>query len=391
MSTSVGASDRSQADDSVLATALSEMSSEGSIQADASIADLAETKPDASQTAGSAGAGSPAAAPPTPGDDGAVPPVAAAPKADDPLAGTEPFTYGEGKTLDGVYRVPGEGLLVPESHVAAFTAVAERAAKADQLEQAHRDLSTNHAAFERAASWTVTDEQGKETTLTGLNGLEAMRVAYGQQSAALDTLASIFHPDKSGNYPRLFALLTTEQIPDGRGGTVERLVPNPDALNNLLTQSELAEMRAEQTARSQLATLTKPEPQAPTPPNFTVEAPKLIASVAKAANLDASVLTPKQRETLTQQLPFHVKDGKVSMEWQGLAKAMIEERLESKKTAEASEAAGKHNAGMDKGRQPSKVTPKAPVVPATPKPNERKKADWDGPLSGALEEMGITR
>lgn len=280
---------------------------------------------------------------------------------------------------------------MPEDKVSVIEQLAVRA---DLVERELLNLKAFQSSFERQASWTVTGADGTEQTVTGPQGLEAMRVAYGQQGAALSTLSSVFKPDANGNYPRLSALLTVETVPDGRGGQIERIVPSPTALNQLLTESELAEIRAEQQARQQMGTLSKPEPAAPQPVNYAAEAPKLIDAVAKAAKLDASVLSPKQRELLTRTLQAHVQGSQVSMDWQESVRDMIEQRMESKKAAEAAEKAGKVNAGMDKGRQPAKATATATIsqpkqIPAST--GERRKADWDTPLATALEEMGIAR
>lgn len=396
-----GAPKAEQSDDSVLAGAFTEMASESGFDANKTFGDL-EAKPDgASPTDGGASAAPKADAPTAiPGDDGAAnatPPVVAAegkpdaPPAVDPLAGTEPFTYGQGKTLPGVFRVPGEGLLVPEEHVASVQQFAERAELAEHMS---RELATQYETFDRLSTWTVQDAQGKDQTLTGLQGLEALRIEASQTKAALGTLSALFQPNANGDYPNLEAFLAREELPDGKGGVRVRIVPHPDSLRNLLVQSELAEVRAEQSERQKVGTLRTPAPAAPVPINYATEASRLIGDVAKAAKLDASVLSPKQTELLAKQLKFHVieQDGKkrVSPEWQELVQSSIAQAVESKKQAVAAETAGKHNAGMDKGRQPPKPVAKPAAAPTT-KTDERKKADWHTPLESALSEMGIAR
>ena len=69
---------------------------------------------------------------------------------------------------------------------------------------------------------------------------------------------------------------------------------------------------------------------------------------------------------------------------------------EAKKTAALATAtgtAGKHNAGMDKGRQPARQPAQARTAGATPAATIPEKVDrraqWSSPLKTALQEMGI--
>lgn len=404
MTTTDGAAPKDTSADPVLAGALSEMASEGSHldqPFDSSAASGA-----ASQPSGDASA-APAAADPKTGDAGSEPvagssktpaapdPSAAPPAAADPLAGTEPFTYtvnGEKKTLDGVYRVPGEGLLVPEDKVSLVTGLAERA---DVLDRVTREVTAKHADLERLTSWTFDGPDGKTTTLTGAQALETMRVDYARQAAALDVMDAILSD------PAKFAQL----VGVVQEGDKTKLVVDPTALEYLQKDVMLAANAAERQARSEFQKLGTPPAPSPQSADHSRSAPAIITAVAQA---DEKILTSKDREFLAQQIGRYVRtvteDDRrfnpkltvgapiVDASFSRVITDRVEMRKEAATAARTAETAGKHNAGMDKGRQPAAKppAPKAPAPPAQP-PAGRRKADWDTPLDSALTEMGITR
>lgn len=389
------------ADDPVLSGALSEMASEGSLDATASLDDLGTDG--ASQASGDASAADAAALPPT-GDDGSSPvdrtaadaagtsPDPGADSAADPLAGTEPFTYtvnGETRTLDGVYRVPGEGLLVPEDKVASLQQLAERA---EILDRVSREVTDHNASYERLSAWTVTDAQGKEHTLTGLQGLEAMRVDSARVNAAVSIIDGLL-----SDPAKLLGLLAQ----DDKG----QLVVDPSAVETLQMRIQLAANAAEQRARGSFANLRSPAPATSTgPANYAASAPKIIESAAGSAY---NVLTAEDRNFLASQIGRYVRavteeDRRwdpskkigapiVDAEYAQLVQRTAAQRADAKRVAEAAERAGKFNGGTERGRQPAKpaTKPAAPVVP--PKSNERQRPNWDGPLEQALQEMAIPR
>lgn len=393
----------SSGSDPVLSGALSEMSSEGAFS-DSSDPGTSASQPSGSESAVPSGAqpqatGDAGTSPTGPAPTGAsaaatdplAPSPAAADPATDPFAGTEPFTFGDGKTLDGVFRVPGEGLLVPEDKVHVVTALAERA---DSLDRAWQESAQRNDVYERLSAWHTTDAQGNETVVNGLEGLMTMRVQMGTLAAAYDTLASVFTD------PAQFAALVTVN-PEGQ------IVPNKAELANLLTRSDLAESRATQAIRehlSKIATVAPPAQDAA--PDYAKVAPQLITQAAKTAGVDAKTLTDKDTAFLAQQFPRYIRTvteqdrrGNPALKVGGpivdetftqLVKDRVEMRLEQKKSSEAAEKAGKFNAGQDKGRQPV-AAPKPPTPPA--KPGEQAKVSrsdaWASPLNQALEEMSI--
>lgn len=411
MQTTDGAPRDTSSADSVLTGALAEMASSGELQPDQTF-DSSAGSTGASPSADGSSAASAAAPSTVPGDEGSGPtdrasrtaaPAPATPTAPsaekdtaaDPLAGTEPFTYtvnGETKTLPGVYRVPGEGLLVPEDQVASVQGLAERVESQDRL---IRDVAAKNADFERLTSWDIQDKDGKPQTLTGRDALEAMRVDYARQSAALTVMDSILSD------PVKFAQLI--------GVTADnKIVIDPQALEYLQKDVMLAAGNAEKAARSQFQTLATP-PVQPAPVDHSRSAPAIIDQVAKLAGFDAKLLTEQDRMFLGKQIGRYVRTvtpaDRVSNPALQVGSPIVDasfqdvirDRADLRKTANAqataAEKAGKHNAGMDKGRQPIKATAKiSPPAQIPAKTGEgRKKADWDTPLDSALSEMGIAR
>lgn len=399
MSTSDGAVDRQSSDDPVLSGALSEMQSEG-FQPDGAMSDLDTDRPAASQPSGDASA-APAAAPPTTGDVASDPgTTTAAPEgqsagqpAADPLAGTEPFAYN-GKTYEGIYRVPGEGLMIPEDKAAAFTSIVERAEMVEALDRASREATTQVQTFERLSQWNITDDQGQVTdTLTGVRGLEARYLNDARKDAAIEVLDGIL-----SDPTKLLSLLAQDAT--GKIGI------DPSAVETLQMRLRLAANDAETKARTEFQKLSGPveSPAASGPPDYSASAPKLIET---AAGAEHSILTPEDKQFLSGQLDRYVRqvteeDRKydptkklgapiVDAKYGQLVQHIVSQRKTANAQAKASEKAGAVNAGMERGRQPTRqpTKPAAPVAP--PKPNERKRPDWDGPLAQHLAEQGIAR
>lgn len=396
MSTSDGAS---TSGDPALTQALTEMQSEGLLGGDG------DPGAGASQSAGDVSAAPPAAAPAPAGDDGSGPtgttadaatkapdPSAAPPAAADPLAGTEPFTYtvnGEQRTLEGVYRVPGEGLLVPEDKASAIASLAERA---DVLDRVSREYSAQNATYERLSTWETTDASGKTITLTGQQGLEAQRVEHARMDAAVSILDGIL-----GDPQKLIALIGKDQAGN--------YVVDPAAIETLQMRVQLAANAAEQTARSHFSKISSGPTQPAAPQSYAASAPSLIK---QAAGANDAALTAEDRTFLGQQIDRYVRtvteeDRRwnpkltigapiVDESYGKLVERTAQQRAAATAQAKTAEAAGKHNAGMDKGRQPIKATAKIAEPPKPAKTDERKpRADWESPLTGALAEMGIPR
>lgn len=402
----------SAGDDPVLAGALSEMASEGAAL-DQPFSPAASDGT-ASQPSDGASALTSAAPTSSAGDRGSVSDAArsapAAPTPDasaataipepaaDPLAGTEPFTYGDGRKLDWAHRVPGEGVLLTEAEVPQLQQLAERA---ERLDRATRDLTTRHSDLERLTTWDIPSEDGKTTQqVTGAAAIEARDVLIARQDAVISLLDEIL------NDPQQFARLVAVNDKN-------EIVTDPLAVDYLRKDVLLKAHDAEQSARArfqQRGAPPAPSAASTTPPDvskidFQSAAP---AVISEAAGKDAGILTAEDRTFLTEQLPQYIRTVTeqdrqadpllkvgapiVSERFTKVVQRQIALRTEATKAAQAAESAGKHNAGMGKGRQPAKQPPKPSTPAATPAAAPaRTKPDWDAPLTSALSEMGIAR
>lgn len=383
--------------DPVLEGALTEMASEGTFDATATFADPA---PDAASQASDTASAAPKADAPAPtGDAGSIKPdsstapsvaaPSAAPAAADPLDGTSPFTYGEGKSLPWAHRVPGEGLLLTEAEVPQFQRLVE---ERDVLDRVNRESQSTIETFERLSTWTRPGVDGKEETLTGQKGLEAIHTDFAQLAAE----ASVYR-DLLNDPAKLLGLMAKNE----RG----EIVLDPASVKNWNTEIKLAQIEAAQSIQTQIGSILTPPAPSPgsTPINYEAAAPGVIKA---AAGQDFGLLTAEDRSLLAGQLPRYVRpltkeelpwnpgkkvgDSVVDPSFQKVVSHLAAQRKTSADAAKAAEKAGAHNAGMEKGRQPAKAAPKTPPAP-TGKPAEpaRKKADWDSPFTDAMAELGV--
>lgn len=405
--------------DPALANALSEMDAEGSLQSNSPFegngdpAPAGETSAASAQPQGTESAPNGAAQSQPDGAAGNTSPAAAqqptdpaqSTPADDPYAGTEPFVHefqGEALAVDGVLRVPGEGLLIEEEAIPNFARVLEERHTLDRL---NRDYAQQHATTDRLGTWERTGPNGQTERLSGMDGIAAMRVDAAKTRAALTTLLSVFQPDAQGNYPRLTSLLTAG--PDGR------ITLDPQALEVLRERGDAAELRAEVTERSWIGQAVQEarQPAQQQGPDYSTIAPQFIDGAMRKLGMQADALTPDDRALLARQFGRYIRPATdadrrmdpriqvglpmVDPEFEALVKDRAALRSSAKAQAKAAEQAGKHNAGMDRARQPAQPATPPARQPAKQDPKakdgERRRADWDSPLSEALAEMGIAR
>lgn len=372
----------SKDDDPVLDNALSEMSSDGAFD------EPGDLSPDeASQATADESAEGPAAPAEAPGDDGSGKAVEAQAEVEgDPLEGTEPFAYtvnGESKPLDWAYRVPGEGVIIPDDKVPQLEQLAERA---DSLDRIAREADQRVADYDRLAEWRTTGPDGKEQVYQGREAVVEMKVGFQKLAAVVQTLDRLF--DDPQRFQELVGVNEQGQI-----------VPARRAIQHLQTEIRLAQATAEQDTRKQIGTLsTVPQSAGP---DLATEAPRIINM---AAGQDAKALTKDDLAYLSAQLDRYIRPttdedrrafpgyrGKeiVDAKFTALVKHTAGLRSESAKQAAAAERAGKFNAGQARGRQPV-AQPTKPTPPARPADTQKPgKADWDTPLKEALAEMDI--
>lgn len=311
-----------------------------------------------------------AAAPPTP----TTPPPAPSDAPADPMAGTEPVTFvvdGAVQTIDGLIRIPGQGIVVPEAHVPT---VQRLFAQAVSMERSYRDATTAHRTLDEATAWKTRNAEGAEETLTGVAALEARDTTLGTLTAAFGVLASVFQSDPT-------TLLS--QDADGK------IVWNPDALERLKLRSDVAERDARDSVRTRYAGLNRPAPTArpttadtPAAPDWASVGPSIIRQTAQNMGVDLKPLTTEDRTfvasmlprfarpatTADQQLNPSLKLGELVIDpaFGDLLKDRVTVRADAAKAVQSAEKVGKFNAGVDKGRPaPAKPAP-APAVPHSP-------------------------
>lgn len=218
----------------------------------------------------------------------------------DPLASATPLTYtvnGESRTFDGI-KVLGEHGAIIEPQ--ALDLLQRRLGERDHLYETTQRQHDAVANYERLSAWHTTDANGNEQTVSGPEGLMTMRVEHGKLAGAFSTLASIFQPDAQGRYPKLANLVAVNE----QG----QIMPDPHALQALLTESDLAELRAQQTVREQLGRSFAPQTTTNAPTiDVAANAPQVIDAALAQGHVPATALTPKDREFLGAQLPRYLR------------------------------------------------------------------------------------
>lgn len=368
-------------DDPALNDALNELSAEG-VDLNAPASDL---EPDAVSQPEPTSAEDSAATPPAGALGAETAPVV---PVDDPFAGTEPFKYGDGKVLDGVYRVPGEGLLVPEDRVPVIQQLAERA---ETLDRVAREYQTANQQFERIAQWTRTNEDGSKDVLTGIAAIAEERLHNAQLAVEHKAMYDLLNDPVA-----MHALLL--EGPEGKA------VYNQERLEAFVLRAQMAAGKAQEAVRKDFGARFQ-SPQAPSAPDYTTQAPSIIDAALKQSGLVNATLTPESKALLASQLGQHIRTVTendrlgnpalkvgapiVSESFTALVKHLAQSQATQKTALSATEKATAHNAGMTRGRaQPARPAKAAPVAPAsTQKPT--KSAAWDDPFKEAMNELNI--
>lgn len=313
--------------------------------------------------------------------DGTTPdtPTVTASDEADPFADTTPLTFtvnGQQLTNEGI-RVFKEGgaVIRPE----AVADIQNRLSERESLFERNRAQSQEYQTLSKVLEW---HDPSSNKTYTGPEAAIEMRIGNAALLAENQLLVEyLTDPDK------LYSILATEQVPDGNGGMRERIVLSPDALKSLQTQNELRQLKSAQALRTHFSGILSQasQPQA-APVNYERVTPELVNQIATASKLDASVLTASDKALLAKQLPFHIKDGQASVEWQELVKDRIQERTSQKAnvqsvvsaTEKATREGAARMAAAARGVRPAR-RPTAPVKPTTPENTKtQSEADlWD--------------
>lgn len=325
----------------------------------------------------------------TPAAAAASPATADAPS--DPMAGTQPFMYGAGKKIDGVFVIPATaddpgGVIIPTANMHILQSLAE---ERDALDASSKEFQDAAQQYERLSEWSRVDADGKEQTISGTDGLIEMRLDMTRQAVALNLLTDVLNDPQ-----RMLALLVQDK--DGKISIDHSAVR---ALS--LEIKDAARTRADADGavlRGMVAPRTAPSAPAAAagaPGTVSAEAAaSVIDSSARSVGLDAKGLNEKDRQFLTQQLPRyvrtvtesdrrtqpHLKVGQpiVDASFTSVVQRQLEHRAELAKTATVATAAATENApklaAAGLGKPAPKAAPVAPAAPAKPKLSDADKA-----------------
>lgn len=328
---------------------------------------------DAGLSDGAGSSGSPSAPrPASTGDDGAPDPLAPpassgtaetpSPADTDPLAGAVPFTFdvdGTPETIEGAYRLPGDGLYVPEEKVPQFQLLASQART---LDRQNRDLYERSQSLERLTAWQTRDANGATTTLTGQAGLEAQRLVLAEFAAKTNAYEQLL-----ADPAKLAGLITVTQDEQGQ---VTGFQIDPAALENFQTRVQLDTMRATQSARTHLTRLAAPPP--PPVPDVSEHAAPTITKLV--ADYKITGLQPADHAFLATEFRRYVIAGpkgerQVDPRFLDVVKDRAELRQAQVRAAATSAQSDKFNGGMNRGRQAA--APARPSSPPAPLPTGR--------------------
>lgn len=409
-----GTADRSSGgststDDQVLSSALAEMATEG-FQADAPVGtDFATTETGQDEPAGHTPAGDapPAreatASPPSPGTPGqspASPTDATAQPSPEPtdeeaFAQAAPLTFmvdGKPQTFDAIKVFPGEGALIREADLPRLQT--ELANATHYLAQS-RELVRQLQDVERVSEWTQKGPDGRDTILTGAAAIQAQRLSHADTLAELTTLKQALSDP---------ATLTALIAGVDENGYV---VLNQRELANLGKDARIlsTDLRTALASRFTSATVSPQAQQSA--PDLSTQAPAVVN--AYAAKLGVQGLTPEDVSTLAALVPRYVRAATqadrqldpslkvgepvvdISFEAQvkHLGKVRSDALASQTKAVATGETAGKHNAAMNRARQPVKQVTKPVPTPATPEKKPGKAEAWDTVLQNALQEINV--
>ena len=306
----------------------------------------------------------------TPASDGTTPDAQADAEAD-PFTDTTAASYmlnGQPVSVEDI-RVFKEGgaVIRPESLPNVLSKLAER----DTLSGEVRTAKQQYDTLSKVSEWTGSDNK----TVSGPEAAVERIVAHAAVLSENELIVS-----QVLQSPDLYAagfLIVHPENPNA-------VIFNPAAIKQLQTQNELRQLKASQAIRDHFKTVISQSSQSqPAPINFETAAPQLVKLVADQSKLDASSLTAGDRAMLAKQLPYHLKGGLASLDWQEMVKERIQLRTEQKSssqklvssTEDATKKGLANMAAAARGMKP-KLVVSAPATPVSPQ-NERLKNEGD--------------
>lgn len=305
----------------------------------------------------------------------------------------EPFTYtvnGETRTDHGAYRIPGDGVYIPEKEVPRYQQAMSRA---ETNERQVRDLYHENRRLTELMGWQVTGADGKPQTMAGVDGLGEMRAILAQQIATARTL---------NDYVSKPELLATLIGGADQGGN---LILNPDGIRQLKLAVENAQLRVSHATRADWAQRTSgiaraPQPSTPSQPSFSPDAVGQQATQAVTAMATQAGLTLSSQASafLAQQFPRYVRAAaEGERDAQGVfltpgepvvdpAFAVLMKR-EAGRPAAASKTtqATQFNAGQQRGRQAAPPRRAAPASSSTPS-GPPKRVRFEDVIEGLMKD-----
>lgn len=218
-------------------------------------------------------------------------PDVAPPVDDDPLASSVPLRYtvnGQERAIEGIRILGDEAIITKDALPDVVRRLGERDNLFEQRQQWHQQTRQSEAL----AAWVTTAPDGSEQMLTGNAGLVEMRVSHARLEAALGTLLGALQDP--AQLPNLVALDEAGQI-----------VLNNPFVQDLLTRSELSEIKAEQQALGIIGQIRhQANAHSAPPPDYSRFAPDVIRM---AAGDQASVLSPADQKVLGQQMLRYIR------------------------------------------------------------------------------------
>jgi hypothetical protein len=209
-----------------------------------------------------------------------------------PLA---PVTYrvdGEERTIEGLHAVGDDGAIIDKE---ALPAILQRLSERDHYFTKSQQQYRQYHDLEQLTAWKTVGPDGTETTLTGPEAIEALRVSHGQLTAAVQALGAILDDPN-----QLVSLLQQDEH-----GNV---VINQERVDHLATKIRLASLDAERSVRGSFADQRRSATQAIEQQQFQAQLPgQLWTQADREWGKDFPALTDDDKGVLQQQLPRYLR------------------------------------------------------------------------------------
>lgn len=310
--------------------------------------------------------------------------VAAAPVVEeDPFKDTKAAEYvinGKAIPVEDI-RVFAEGgaVIRPESLPNILSKLAER----DTLSAKFQTRDAEHQTLSKAVEWV--SPEGK--TFSGPEAAIEMRIGNAALFAENELMGKLLSVEDLQSY------LTTKQVMGTDGQPREVVIFRPEAVEDMRREAALQRREITAQIKDHYKTALQSAVSA-SPVDYDAATPQLIAQLATAAKLDASVLTVDDRKILAELLPEHTKNGLADLKWQNLAKRMMTDRASQKSstakvvdtTTKAVKEGQARMAAAARGVKPAQVA-RPTSTPVQPNP-QAARMEAEGDAFDALLSSG---